>query len=281
MCEQRPFHDSRELTETADRVWLSLPREDWLEAFRAHPKIGGRRAERETGEEARRWAEEEQKGTRDAARDVLEELAEANREYEQKFGHIFIVCATGKSAAEMLALLRQRLGNDHEAELHVAAEEQRRITQLRLKKSLESGVGVRVKDESPSVWTPDFRLRDSETPDFLMSAITTHVLDISKGRPAGGVPVRLEIKEAAGVWKPLGAGETDADGRLRTLLPEGVALAAATYRLTFETGVYFSAQGVEGFYPEASIVFNVSDAAQHHHVPLLLSPFGYSTYRGS
>lgn len=112
-------------------------------------------------------------------------------------------------------------------------------------------------------------------------SITTHVLDISKGKPAGGVPVVLEVRREAGVWERLGAGRTDADGRLRTLLPEGVALEAAVYRLTFETDVYFEAQGVEGFYPEASIVFAVSDAAQHYHVPLLLSPFGYSTYRGS
>ena len=140
MTEERPFVDERALLETADRVWRGLGREDWLEAFRSHPKIGERKAARETGEGARRWSEEEQSGTRDAGGDVLAELAAANREYEEKFGHIFIVCATGKSAAEMLALLRQRLGNDAETELRVAAEEQRRITQLRLKKSLESGV---------------------------------------------------------------------------------------------------------------------------------------------
>ncbi len=140
MAEERPFADERALLETADRVWLGLSREDWLEAFRSHPKIGERRAARETGEGARRWSEEEQKGTRDAGREVLDELAAANREYEEKFGHIFIVCATGKGAAEMLALLRRRLGSDPETELRVAAEEQRRITQLRLKKSLESGV---------------------------------------------------------------------------------------------------------------------------------------------
>jgi len=139
MTEVRPFADEQTLLETADRVWRGLSREDWLEAFRSHPKIGERRAARETGEGARRWAEEEQSGTRGAGVEVLDELAAANREYEEKFGHIFIVCATGKSAAEMLALLRERLGNDAETELRVAAEEQRRITQLRLKKSLESG----------------------------------------------------------------------------------------------------------------------------------------------
>jgi OHCU decarboxylase len=140
MTGERPFADEHTLLETADRVWRGLGREDWLEAFRSHPKIGERKAARETGEGARRWSEEEQSGTRGAGADVLDELAEANREYEEKFGHIFIVCATGKSAAEMLALLRQRLGNDAGTELRVAAEEQRRITQLRLKKSLESGV---------------------------------------------------------------------------------------------------------------------------------------------
>jgi 5-hydroxyisourate hydrolase len=114
-----------------------------------------------------------------------------------------------------------------------------------------------------------------------MSAITTHVLDVSKGKPARGVPVRLEVKRVGGGWQQLGAGRTDADGRLKALLPEGVALEAAVYRLTFDTDVYFGEQGVEGFYPEASIVFAVNDAAQHYHVPLLLSPFGYSTYRGS
>ena len=140
MTEERPFADGRTLLETADRVWRGLGREDWLEAFRSHPKIGERKAARETGEGARAWAEEEQSGTRDAGADVLDELAAANREYEEKFGHIFIVCATGKSAAEMLALLRGRFGNDAGTELRVAAEEQRRITQHTIRKSLESGV---------------------------------------------------------------------------------------------------------------------------------------------
>ncbi|MCA1634783.1 MAG: hydroxyisourate hydrolase [Acidobacteria bacterium] len=114
-----------------------------------------------------------------------------------------------------------------------------------------------------------------------MSAITTHVLDISEGRPAGGVPVRLEVQGASGEWELLGEGRTDEDGRLRTLLPEGVRPGAATHRLTFDTAAYFDARGVEGFYPEASIVFAVRDPAEHYHVPLLLSPYGYSTYRGS
>ena len=116
-----------------------------------------------------------------------------------------------------------------------------------------------------------------------MSAITTHVLDTSRGLPAAGIPVVLAQAdaEAAGGWRVIGRGTTDADGRVRELLAPGTARAAATYRLTFATGAYFTARGVATFYPEVSIVFAVSDPAQHHHVPLLLSPFGYSTYRGS
>jgi len=113
-----------------------------------------------------------------------------------------------------------------------------------------------------------------------MSGITTHVLDTARGKPASGVPVLLEIRTEEG-WRELGRAATDADGRARHLLSEGTSLISGTYRITFATAVYFQDQGVEGFYPEASIVFDVRDAAQHYHVPLLLSPYGYSTYRGS
>jgi 5-hydroxyisourate hydrolase len=113
-----------------------------------------------------------------------------------------------------------------------------------------------------------------------MKSISTHVLDISRGRPAEGVPVRLERKAADGSFARLKDAATDADGRVKDLVPAG-ELTAGTYRITFDTDAYFGAQGVEGFYPEACIVFVVRDAAAHYHVPLLLSPFGYSTYRGS
>jgi 5-hydroxyisourate hydrolase len=109
--------------------------------------------------------------------------------------------------------------------------------------------------------------------------LSTHVLDLATGRPAAGLAVRLE-READGGWRHEGEGATDSDGRLRTLIAEG-ALAAATYRITFATGAWMAAQGRECFYPEVAVVFTVADPAQHHHVPLLLSPFGYSTYRGS
>jgi 5-hydroxyisourate hydrolase len=113
-----------------------------------------------------------------------------------------------------------------------------------------------------------------------MSGLSTHVLDTAAGRPAAGLAVRLEIQHGD-EWREIAREITDADGRVARLLPAGVALAAATYRLTFDTGGYFAADGAPGFYPHVPVVFTVRDAGQHHHVPLLLAPFGYSTYRGS
>lgn len=112
-----------------------------------------------------------------------------------------------------------------------------------------------------------------------MSPITTHVLDVSLGQPAAGIPAVLESQIKNG-WKERGRGITDGDGRIKTLLPDG-PLAAGVYRLTFDTGTYFKISKVEGFYPSVCITFEVHKAGEHYHVPLLLSPFGYSTYRGS
>jgi 5-hydroxyisourate hydrolase len=114
-----------------------------------------------------------------------------------------------------------------------------------------------------------------------MSEITTHVLDICRGAPAKGVPVALELETDDGDWRLLGKGTTDVDGRLRDLLPAGKPLAIGTYRLTFDTETYFRAHNVEGFYPFVLVVFSILDTDEHYHVPLLLSPYGYSTYRGS
>lgn len=113
------------------------------------------------------------------------------------------------------------------------------------------------------------------------SPITTHVLDLAAGKPASGVAVALAVLRPDGRWADLAAGATDADGRLRDLLDPAAPLAPGTYRLRFDTGAYFAALGVPSFYPSVAVDFTVSDPAAHHHVPLLLSPFGYSTYRGS
>jgi 5-hydroxyisourate hydrolase len=114
-----------------------------------------------------------------------------------------------------------------------------------------------------------------------MSGLSTHVLDTARGRPAAGVEVTLAILGPGGALTELFHAETDADGRVKSLLPEGGRLEAASYRLTFGTGRYFLEQGLAAFYPEVTIAFTVASPGEHHHVPLLLSPFGYSTYRGS
>jgi 5-hydroxyisourate hydrolase len=109
--------------------------------------------------------------------------------------------------------------------------------------------------------------------------ITTHVLDTAAGRPGRGIAIELERIEHA-TWQLVGGGVTDDDGRLRTLTPEG-PVAPGRYRIRFDTGAYFAANGEAGFFPIVEIQFEVRDGAQHYHVPLLLSPFGFTTYRGS
>ena len=138
MTTARPFANVDELLTKADSIWQSLGAEDRLEAFRAHPKIGEKKAAAAQSEEARIWSAQEQSGISDAAAETMAALAAGNRDYEQRFGFIFIVCATSKSSEEMLAILQARLQNDAETEIAVAAEEQRKITRLRLEKLLQS-----------------------------------------------------------------------------------------------------------------------------------------------
>jgi 5-hydroxyisourate hydrolase len=111
-----------------------------------------------------------------------------------------------------------------------------------------------------------------------MSTLSTHVLDAASGQPAAGVRVALDRRHGDH-WQPLGQGVTDDDGRVRDLAPGG--LGAGAHRLVFATGEYFAATGQTGFYPEVTVVFEITDADRHYHVPLLLSPYAFSTYRGS
>jgi OHCU decarboxylase len=165
LAAERPFGSAEELAEASDRIWRSLPNEEWLGAFAAHPRLGevagtgpaglhpqqfiagtgppGLHPQQSIASPPnsgrfRDWSRREQAGTKSASSQTLANLAEANRRYEERFGHIFIVCASGKSAAEMLALARARLHNDAQTELEIAAEEQRKITRLRLAKLLEA-----------------------------------------------------------------------------------------------------------------------------------------------
>ena len=115
----------------------------------------------------------------------------------------------------------------------------------------------------------------------MRSPITTHVLDTALGRPAQGIQATLEIQMALNQWKEIGSGRTNEDGRVGDLLSPSHKLEKGLYRMTFNTATYFRQANVNGFYPYVHVVFEVRDITSHYHIPLLLSPFGYSTYRGS
>jgi len=114
-----------------------------------------------------------------------------------------------------------------------------------------------------------------------MTRISTHVLDTARGIPAEGVSVRLERQESSSQWRAVGSAQTDSEGRCSQLLRDGEALAPGIYRLAFDTGAYFKGQGSKGLYPVVQITFEARQGDSHFHIPLLLSPNGYTTYRGS
>ena len=252
-----PFANEETLIESATEAWYGCKEADWQEAFTHHPKIGDTKSLAEKFASTAALAGNEQAGVNEASLAVIQELALANAEYEKKFGFIFIICATGKSATEMLALLKDRLKNTKEEELDIAMGEQAKITALRLKKILKGGDWSKIK----------------------ISQLTTHVLDTSVGRPGKNITVRLK-KNDNGNWKIFAQGITNEDGRIADLFPSGKLLSPGNYKMVFETGDYYDAQKIKSFYPETEIQFTVTDAA-HYHVPLLINPFGYSTYRGS
>jgi 5-hydroxyisourate hydrolase/2-oxo-4-hydroxy-4-carboxy-5-ureidoimidazoline decarboxylase len=253
-----PFSSEEALITRATSAWYEQCGEnDWREAFTQHPKIGDLDSLRLRYAATAHLAGVEQSGVDAAGEGTLAALAAGNAAYEKKFGFIFIVCATGKSAEEMLRLLQDRFENTPGEELRVAMGEQHKITIIRLKKLL---------DESD--WS------------FLkVSQLTTHVLDTSKGRPGAGITIRLQAPSEAG-WQTIAQGVTNSDGRIPDLLPPARSLHPGAYRAVFNTGRYFSDEAVLGFYPTVEIQFTVFDGS-HYHVPLLINPFGYSTYRGS
>ena len=247
-----PFPSEKELLDIATESWYNkCKKEDWLLSFNQHPKIGDVKSLTE------KFAGKEQSGISTATAEVIQQLAMANEAYELKFGFIFIICATGKSAIEMLSLLQDRLENSTEEELNIAMGEQQKITVIRFKKMLPDA---------------DFYFLKS-------SHITTHVLDTSVGIPGKDITIRLkEIKN--NIWQTIAQGITNKDGRIPDLLPPGKTIAPACYKMVFDTGKYYSKLNAKTFYPEVEIMFNTFDTT-HYHIPLLVNPFGYTTYRGS
>jgi len=256
MIKHFPFQNSITLFQKANDIWYDECSEnDWLEAFKYHPKIGNLESLQKRFAPTKDWSSGEQSGIKAASQKTIEDFVKVNQAYEDKFAYIFIVCATGKHAEEMLQLAEARLKNNPEVELHLAMGEQQKITLIRLQKLLE-----------------DISLNKR-------SHITTHVLDTSIGSPGREILVRLQCYKDK-KWQNLAIGFTDEDGRVGDLLPAWKILQPANYQIVFETSGYFKKSNTEGFYPQVSIQFTVFDDS-HYHVPLLLNPYGYSTYRGS
>ncbi|MGC2401641.1 MAG: 2-oxo-4-hydroxy-4-carboxy-5-ureidoimidazoline decarboxylase [Acidobacteriaceae bacterium] len=136
LAAMRPFAGEDDLFVAAERCWQSLPEEDWLEAFRSHPRIGEQHAQNKITAASASWSRSEQSQMKDADTVILQRMQQGHRAYEERFGRIFIVCASGKQPGEMLRLLEQRLGNDPAQELIESAGQQQQITQLRLRKWL-------------------------------------------------------------------------------------------------------------------------------------------------
>jgi hydroxyisourate hydrolase len=236
----RPYADRAALLAAADAALRHLTWSDVSLASSAHPRIGERPA---GGDRESAWSRREQSGVA-ADADTRTALKRANLDYERRFDHVFLIFASGKTQSEILDALRHRLDNDVDTERRVVQEELRKIALLRLERLVT----------------------DPTAP------LSTHVLDLERGRPAAGVPVRLE--RGAEI---LAKGRTDDDGRLRAWVPaEG--WAAGDYRLVFDTGAYLDGAT---FFPEITIAFRVAEPDQHYHVPLLLNRHGYTTYRGS
>lgn len=253
-----PFASEAELVQRATSAWYDVCDEsDWREAFTHHPKIGDIESLQKKFASTSHLAGAEQSGVSSAGSGTIEALAAGNAAYDERNGFIFIVCATGKSADEMLRLLQDRLFNQPEEELRVAMGEQHKITILRLKK-----------------------LVDGDWSFLKVSQLTTHVLDTSLGRPGQDIAIRLQEPDGTGGWRTIAQGVTNADGRIPDLLPPNRTLPQGNYRAVFDTGRYFAQQKTSGFYPAVEIQFTVFDDS-HYHVPLLINPFGYSTYRGS
>lgn len=268
LLDKRPFSSKEELFEAAEEIWWSLSSEDWLEAFKGHPKIGDISSLRKKYNQSRAWSEGEQEGVEGAGEETLEALSRGNDAYLEKYGFIFIVCATGKSAEEMLSLLQVRLKNSRDEELKIAAQEQAKITALRLEKLIKE-LNSPFSKNAPGT-------QEEKT---MKSPITTHVLDTAKGRPAQGITVVLELRDKTGAWAELARGVTNDDGRITDWLSPGEPAEEGIYRVTFHVADYFDES--TPFYSSIPVIFHLDEPESHYHIPLLLSPFGYSTYRGS
>lgn len=311
MAALSPFPNLDKAIEVARDIWFNkVGVLGWLEAFSAHPQIGQTRAAKHSSETSAQWSKGEQSTAMATATSAtLQELTEWNALYKEKFGFIFLICASGRSTAEVLAELKTRYSNRPIVEFEIAAQEQMKITELRLVKLVSerssaaaatqhqpatamskaeedrlSMIGAHLTSASEA-----YQVKISQAPKRSKPPITTHVLDVAQGHPGRGVELLLEMWTGPqplsfpgsdpSCWSTLGSGVTDEDGRGTPLMSIVDAVKPGIYRISFNSGKYYP----NGFYPFVSVVFRITESQkfEHFHVPLLMAPFGFSTYRGS
>ncbi|XP_042014183.1 uric acid degradation bifunctional protein TTL-like isoform X1 [Salvia splendens] len=312
MASAAPFSNYQQAVDAARDIWFNkVDVNGWLEAFAAHPAIGETPSKTVKSQTSAQWSKGEQSTALATATDAtLQELYDWNARYRQKFGFVFLIFASGRSTPEILAEIKQRYHNRPIIEFELSAKEQMKITELRISKLFPANATVASITKTPHNADVVTKAGDrisvigghlstaKETPAAeppraftrTRPPITTHILDIARGAPASGVDVRLEIwadkqsrplfgKADSGLWKLEGVSSTDRDGRSGQLISMVDALSPGIYRISFDTGKY----NPEGFFPYVGIVFEVKEYQkwEHFHVPLLLSPFSFSTYRGS
>ncbi|TVU46774.1 hypothetical protein EJB05_06333 [Eragrostis curvula] len=329
MAAASPFATLADALLAARRIWLNeVDVNGWLEAFAAHPAIGTTSPSVPKSVHCLplllplfmatllfcfQWCKEEQSAALSTVTDsTAQELAEWNARYREKFGFVFMICASGRTTPEVLAELKRRYVNRPIIEFEVAAQEELKITELRLAKLFSpeptvpstTTVGPTVKSDKAAD-----RMRiigahlgtlsqpsANKAPEITGSSnrtrppITTHVLDVARGSPASGIEVHLEAwkevstppsfsnKDFSG-WKTIGSSVTNNDGRSGQLMDIVDNVAPGYYRISFNTGKY----APSGFFPYVSIIFEIKEnqTTEHFHVPLLHSPFSFTTYRGS
>jgi hydroxyisourate hydrolase len=245
------FASAELLIEAAMNAATPLSDAEVREALAVHPRIGDQASD--GGAQHARAERAASVGDDPEVR----RLADADAAYEARFGRVFVIRTKNRTSADILGELERRLDNDPITEFEETAQQLREIAGLRLRTILNAPM---------------------EEPRMTPSHVTSQVHDAFSGAPASGISVTLARRAGTG-WEDIGWAVTDADGRATSLGPE--TLPKGVYQVRFDTGTYFAAAGLATFYPEIAVVFELAHGAQHYEVPLVLSPFAYSTYRGS
>lgn len=275
----RPYASTEALFAASDAAMAELRAEDLDEAMAGHPPIGRPKPGDPT-------SSREQRGMAGASDELKAEMLELNLAYQEKFGHVFLICATGRTGEQMRDAARQRIENSPEQEREIVRVELGSINRIRL-----TGLAEEAAEEAEGSRRSSRRRGSDRVSSETTASVSTHILDTSVGRPAAGVALTLAVRAGGdGEWTAHGESRTDADGRCKDLpaLPVGTTHV----RIDFRTEAYFLTRQADAqqdapanrdsgaFFPEVAITFAVRPG-EHYHVPLLLNPFGYSVYRGS